>query len=249
MFDQKPNSPSASSGEPQDIFAGVEPPDNLPIAKPTPKPGAPIPKPNAAVPAPISNSPAPGAARPTPSAPSSLPKPANIINPKTGEHEQVGMGHMPKRRHGLRTALIILFALVAIGVTAFVIYQVMQPKDSGQPVNTSTNTNTPSQTNSQTTTDEPESLPQAPVVLDTDGDGLTNDEEREAGTNIAKPDTDNDSLGDKEEVQVYGTDPLNPDTDGDGFKDGEEVKAGYNPKGPGKLLEIPSATTTTEIQE
>lgn len=47
-------------------------------------------------------------------------------------------------------------------------------------------------------------------------------------------DSDKDGLTNAQEAQ-YGTDPNNPDTDGDGFKDGDEVKAGYNPKGTGKL--------------
>ncbi|MEI6597045.1 MAG: hypothetical protein WCL13_02425, partial [bacterium] len=52
----------------------------------------------------------------------------------------------------------------------------------------------------------------------------------------SKMDTDQDGLDDQTEV-IYGTDLDNPDTDGDGFKDGEEVTNGYNPNGPGKLLE------------
>lgn len=47
-------------------------------------------------------------------------------------------------------------------------------------------------------------------------------------------DSDNDGLFDDEEAQ-YGADPNNPDTDGDGYLDGEEVKSGYNPNGSGKL--------------
>lgn len=47
-------------------------------------------------------------------------------------------------------------------------------------------------------------------------------------------DSDKDGLTDAEETQ-YGTDKNNPDTDGDGYKDGAEVKAGYNPKGSGRL--------------
>jgi hypothetical protein len=43
-------------------------------------------------------------------------------------------------------------------------------------------------------------------------------------------------LTDFEEVNKYGTSPTNKDTDGDGFLDGEEVSHGYNPNGPGKLL-------------
>jgi len=49
-------------------------------------------------------------------------------------------------------------------------------------------------------------------------------------------DSDGDGLTDSEEIN-YGTDPNNPDTDGDFYKDGDEVKNGYNPNDPGKLGE------------
>lgn len=42
-------------------------------------------------------------------------------------------------------------------------------------------------------------------------------------------DSDNDGLTDEEEI-FLGTDPNNPDSDGDGYSDGEEVKNGYDPK-------------------
>ena len=77
-----------------------------------------------------------------------------------------------------------------------------------------------------------------PEIQDTDQDGLTDQEERELGTNIYKIDSDGDGLFDREEIKTYKTDPLNPDTDGDGYLDGQEVKAGYNPLGSGKLYEI-----------
>lgn len=41
-------------------------------------------------------------------------------------------------------------------------------------------------------------------------------------------DSDGDGLSDNEEI-LYGTDPKNPDTDGDGYSDGEEVKNGHDP--------------------
>ena len=72
-------------------------------------------------------------------------------------------------------------------------------------------------------------------VIDTDGDGLKDEEEKVLGTNINKFDTDSDGLNDFEEVKRWKTDPLNSDTDGDGYLDGEEVNAGYNPLGPGQL--------------
>jgi hypothetical protein len=90
--------------------------------------------------------------------------------------------------------------------------------------------------------------PSAPVViepepanqpLDSDGDGLSDEDERSRGTNPQSADTDADGLSDREEVFIYNTDPINPDTDGDGYIDGEEVRAGYNPRGPGKLFNLP----------
>lgn len=66
--------------------------------------------------------------------------------------------------------------------------------------------------------------------LDTDGDGLTDEEEIEIyGTNPNDSDSDNDGLSDGAEADVHGTNPLDLDTDGDGFDDGEEVTAGTNP--------------------
>lgn len=73
-------------------------------------------------------------------------------------------------------------------------------------------------------------------LIDSDSDGLTDTEEKTAGTNINVIDTDNDGLSDYEEVKIYLTDPLNADTDADGYLDGAEVNSGYNPKGAGKLL-------------
>jgi len=54
---------------------------------------------------------------------------------------------------------------------------------------------------------------------DPDGDGMTNQEEFEAGTDPNNADTDGDGLNDNEE-QDMGTDPTNEDTDGDGIPDG-----------------------------
>jgi len=64
---------------------------------------------------------------------------------------------------------------------------------------------------------------------DTDGDGLTDDDESIIGTDPKDPDTDGDGLLDGEEVNRFRTDPKNPDTDYGGASDGEEIKAGTNP--------------------
>jgi hypothetical protein len=106
-------------------------------------------------------------------------------------------------------------------------------RDSGQ---------TPSQIDSDgdgLTDEEERRLGTDPYNADTDGDGLTDYEEVKVyGTDPLNPDTDGDGLFDREEVKVYGTDPLNADTDGDGFLDGEEVRNGYNPNGPGRLYDL-----------
>lgn len=49
------------------------------------------------------------------------------------------------------------------------------------------------------------------ILIDSDGDGVSDDTEKRLGTK-----------------------PNNKDTDGDGYKDGEEIKNGYNPLGDGK---------------
>ena len=79
---------------------------------------------------------------------------------------------------------------------------------------------------------------EVPEVLDSDGDGLTDEEEWSLGTAIDNVDTDSDGLFDREEVRVYKTDPKNPDTDGDGYIDGDEVNGGYNPLGSGRLFDV-----------
>jgi hypothetical protein len=62
------------------------------------------------------------------------------------------------------------------------------------------------------------------VFLDSDQDGLTNEEEK-----------------------MYGTDPQKSDTDGDGYSDGAEVRAGYNPLKPAPGDKIIADTTASKI--
>jgi len=59
--------------------------------------------------------------------------------------------------------------------------------------------------------------------LDADNDGLSNDEEKQLGTDPHNPDTDGDGLSDGDEIHRYHSNPLQVDSDGDGLKDGEEV--------------------------
>jgi len=72
----------------------------------------------------------------------------------------------------------------------------------------------------------------APADEDSDGDGLTDAEEADLGTDPDNPDTDADGLDDGDEVFLaaggFCPDPLNPDSDGDGLSDGHENDLGPN---------------------
>src|SRR5436190_11930902 len=63
---------------------------------------------------------------------------------------------------------------------------------------------------------------------DSDGDGLTDDQEKKIGTDPNDPDSDDDGLTDGAEVDG-GTDPMNPDSDGDGLSDLDEHNLGTDP--------------------
>lgn len=71
------------------------------------------------------------------------------------------------------------------------------------------------------------SEPAVEEPVDSDGDGLTDAQEAELGTDANSADSDGDGLTDAEEINEYETDPMNPDTDGDGLSDGDEVNS-YN---------------------
>jgi len=82
---------------------------------------------------------------------------------------------------------------------------------------------------------------------DTDGDGLTDREEQDLGTNPQAPDTDNDRMNDADELAM-GLDPTNPDTDGDGVVDGLDINP-LNPDNPSQTEtalagRAPTATET-----
>ena len=70
---------------------------------------------------------------------------------------------------------------------------------------------------------EPPAPDAAPSPGDTDGDGLTDEDEAALGTDPLNKDFDIDGLLDGREVNQIGIDPLNDDSDGDGLKDGAEV--------------------------
>jgi len=221
--------------EPQDIFEGVEPPANLPVADV----GSPALVPPTGTPAPRVTPPT--APQPVPMAPA-----APIITPPPPHGKIISDRHTGTGGHLWKTILIVVIAFLAMGLAAFLAFSFMNPdedktddRDGATQGDNDENDDLPDGKGAGAKVDE-EEVPDVQIVTDSDGDGLTDDEEREAGTNVAKPDTDSDLLGDREEVQVYGTDPLRADTDGDTFSDGQEVRSGYNPNGPGRILEIPT---------
>ena len=65
--------------------------------------------------------------------------------------------------------------------------------------------------------------------VDSDGDGLTDEFERMAGTDAHQFDTDHDGLSDGYESMVSRTSALLADTDHDGLTDSTEVSIGTNP--------------------
>jgi RHS repeat-associated protein len=69
------------------------------------------------------------------------------------------------------------------------------------------------------------------AALDSDGDGLSDDEEIALGTDPDDSDTDDDELSDGEEVNQYQTDPLDADMDDDGLSDGDEIKIHFTQPG------------------
>ncbi len=74
--------------------------------------------------------------------------------------------------------------------------------------------------------------------FDSDGDGLSDAQEAEIGTDPLRADTDGDGLDDGSEVNVHGTSPTLADTDGDGVDDGFEIWAGSDPTDASSLPDL-----------
>ena len=65
--------------------------------------------------------------------------------------------------------------------------------------------------------------------IDSDNDGLSDNDEDSSCTDPNKPDTDGDGINDGHEVIIYGTDPCEADTEGDGMPDAWEIQYGLKP--------------------
>ena len=142
---------------------------------------------------------------------------------------------LASKKHAFPWKVIVLFvAIIAVIVIAFFLsMRILKSKTPLTPFSpdissesASSAENVPEATVPSEDVSETPPIANVPAVdatLDSDKDGLMDAREAQLGTNPSRPDTDADGLFDREEVDVYRTNPLNPDTD-DSFKDGDEVK-------------------------
>ncbi len=244
-------------------------PANLPTGGAAPEPVAPAPAPAQvpAQPTPAPLEPAPAAEptlempeSPEPPAAAPAPAPATGVQDMFADVDAVGaptppppMGAPPSKKGGgagkIILIVVIVLAVISLGAGAYFLFM---GGDDGtvsptSPVEVMDDDPTDGLVVDPPVIPEPDAVaddklaPEVPVVdLDSDGDGLTDAEEAALGTSSRKPDTDADGLFDRDEVEIYHSNPLNPDSDGDTFSDGDEVRNGYNPNGDGRLLETPT---------
>ena len=235
--------------QPKDMFDGLDETraQQTPPATPSPSPQVTITPPPSALPP--SSTPFANAAR------------AQDLPPAPASVHQFGAG---------KVVLIIVVALLVMGASGFAAYKLMIEPSKGGVVDAVSDeletdgkglaeedeetivedeeestdekvVDKAEEDEDEITEEEDEKDEESPAaLLDSDGDGLTNAQEVEAGTSVTMADTDSDGLGDREEVEVYDTDPRAVDTDGDTYLDGAEVSNGYNPNGPGRLFSVPT---------
>ncbi len=85
--------------------------------------------------------------------------------------------------------------------------------------------------------------------LDSDFDGLSDEEEAALGTDPTNPDSDGDGLSDGAEVDEHGTDPLAADSDSDGMDDGFEIAQGFDPNDPADAGGDPDGDGLSNVRE
>ncbi len=216
-----------SAGEPEDMFADTETSASAAPAPRSPGEGG-LPRPAVAPQTQIRSE--------APSAPASYPAESASSGP----------------RIPWKLLVVIFGAILIVGIAAALSYYLLVGRARGVPeapeeLRGESAAEEAIEVDTGTTEEADEAAPEAPVRSrtpaiepDSDQDGLSDATEAALGTSVTAADTDDDGLFDREEVEVYETNPLNPDTDGDTFLDGAEVSNGYNPNGSGKLFEVPS---------
>lgn len=257
-------------GEPDDMFAGASVPEPViePVNQETPIISAPIPAAPTALDAGVlrARNPLPTSVPIADEDPSFDP-PLTPVPPtnRGGMGQGDGGGTLPSQENILRDpmgghktwiTIIVLLSLAVVGVAgAWVYVTYFKPIETRiETTNTApVNTETAKPAETAPTVSEVETEPATSTdsrilfgepVLDTDSDGLDDEFEKKNGTNMLAWDSDEDTLGDGEEILTWKTNPNKSDTDDDGFADGVEIRNGYNPLGTGKLFAIPTPTTT-----
>ncbi len=186
-----------------------------------------------------------GQPKPFPSAePEDIFASLDINQPKTN----MGAPQMTPQPRRLRKIVLVILIIIIIalllagGVLAYLSFikqepvintnqpnaNLNQPLNLNEPLNLNTNVNT----NTNNANINLNLNTNTGVIIDSDHDGLSDEQEVNLGTSPTNADTDSDGLLDKEEIEIYKTNPLNPDTDGDGYLDGAEVRSGYDPNNP-----------------
>jgi len=246
------------TGEPEDMFAGVDKKDDVTTSAPKDALSAGVLQPK----------------QPTNSTPASAPTPLQSENANTtfndkdsdldkqaGSLNQISKYKMKGPILGrILLILLVVVVIAVVGFGAWWVYAKIFNKETATTKTTTVTTNTATtavtkkekkktDSNVNTTTQINNQI-QADSILfgepiDTDGDGLDDIREKQLGTDPKKKDTDGDGLTDGDEFFIWKTKPLNKDTDGDTYSDGEEIKFGYSPLGPGKLINIPTSTKKT----
>lgn len=113
-----------------------------------------------------------------------------------------------------------------------------EPETIQEVIATSTGTLTPTSTEEMATTTE--------EVIATTTEEMAEDKPVVDTPMAESPDSDGDGLSDEEE-RLAGTDPLRADTDGDGYTDFQELMSGYDPLVPQKKLDDDSKLLSNTI--
>ncbi len=156
-----------------------------------------------------------------------------IVGSRRGTRQEIA-GQAESKPY-LQTGFVYLAAFVLVFLCVILTLMLLIPFDRPNQDMTSTaavalNATLQAQASPMTTstlpivgTTAPAATATPSILIDSDGDGLSDDQELSLGTNPDSPDTDGDSLSDGDEALIRATDPLNKDTDNDILSDGDEV--------------------------
>lgn len=158
--------------------------------------------------------------------------------PQVQEDARTPEGRRVGRGSKVRLIVLGVAALVFLAVVAFAYGPRLFDGDDAEVAETNLNNVTPVVEDPEPERPDVSSAGTEFVILDSDGDGLTDEREDELGTKPGEPDSDLDGLSDREEVEIYKTNPLDRDSDDDTFSDGEEVRNFFNPNGEGPLIKV-----------